>query len=307
MTDRLTHCPVCGNTHFTLQPPTGDYKTIDCGRCGLYRVTGTALIQLEKADERQRKILFQWFFDQHAIGDMPSIDTRNLDLIFARPPKRFSKIAESYLLELDKKTGEFGQWISRFEFRLWQASGTLDDASYQYLIDHLSDAGLIRIHSDHDRITLSPVGLDSVEKLKARNPESAQAFVAMWFTTDLENAWKNGFERGIEAAGFRCIRIDQKEHANKICDEIIAEIRRSRFVVADYTGQRGGVYYEAGFASGLGLPVINTCKKDHMAQLHFDIRQYNCIDWESESELAARLQKRIEAVIGEGPLKSKTP
>ena len=55
---------------------------------------------------------------------------------------------------------------------------------------------------------------------------------------------------------------------NSIDDEIIAEIRRSWFVVADFTcgtvpheGKevaipRGGVYYEAGFAQGLNVPLI---------------------------------------------------
>ena len=65
---------------------------------------------------------------------------------------------------------------------------------------------------------------------------------------------------GIEDAGYEAVRIDEKEHTNKIDDEIIAEIRRSRFVVADFTqgkdGARGGVYYEAGFAHGLGIEVI---------------------------------------------------
>jgi len=98
------------------------------------------------------------------------------------------------------------------------------------------------------------------------------------------------------------MRIDRKEHANKICDEIVAEIRRSPFLVADYTGQRGGVYYEAGFAAGLGIPVILTCRKDDLKNIHFDVRQYNCIHWETPSELARRLQVRIEAVIGDGPL-----
>ena len=40
------------------------------------------------------------------------------------------------------------------------------------------------------------------------------------------------------------------------------QIRKSKFLIADFTGQRGGVYYEAGFAYGLGLPVIWTCRKD---------------------------------------------
>lgn len=46
--------------------------------------------------------------------------------------------------------------------------------------------------------------------------------------------------------------IGSKEHSNKIDDEIIGEIRRSAFIVADFTGHRGGVYFEAGFAMGLG-------------------------------------------------------
>jgi hypothetical protein len=56
---------------------------------------------------------------------------------------------------------------------------------------------------------------------------------------------------------------------------------------------------------GLALPVIWTCRKDDMPNIHFDTRQYNCIDWETPDELANRLLKRIEAVIGRGPLKSR--
>jgi len=91
------------------------------------------------------------------------------------------------------------------------------------------------------------------------------------------------------------------EHINRIDDEIIAHIKAASFVVADFTGHRGGVYFEAGFALGLDLPVIWCCRKDHLAELHFDIRQYNCIDWETPDELSMRLQNRIEATIGKGP------
>jgi nucleoside 2-deoxyribosyltransferase len=115
----------------------------------------------------------------------------------------------------------------------------------------------------------------------------------------------NGLQKAIVDAGYLPMRIDSKEHVNKICDEIIAEIRRSKLLVADFTGQRGGVYFEAGFAMGLALPVIWTCRKDDMPNIHFDTRQYNCIDWETPDELANRLLKRIEAVIGRGPLKSR--
>jgi hypothetical protein len=93
---------------------------------------------------------------------------------------------------------------------------------------------------------------------------------------------------------------------NKIDDEIIAEIRRSRFVVADFTSEpekpRGGVYFEAGFAQGLNTPVIWTCREDMLGSVHFDTRQFNHIAWTSPQDLRAKLKNRIGAVLGQGPL-----
>ncbi len=128
----------------------------------------------------------------------------------------------------------------------------------------------------------------------------------MWFHDEMNEAYKKGIEPGIEAAGYKALRIDQKEHTNKIDDEIIAGIRRSRFLVADFTqgedGARGGVYFEAGFAFGLNIPIIYTCRKDVKDKLAFDTRQYNHILWETPEELRDALTKRIGAVIEDGPL-----
>lgn len=125
----------------------------------------------------------------------------------------------------------------------------------------------------------------------------------MWFSDSVSDAWK-AIDVGIRAAGYAALRIDQKEHNNKIDDEIVAGIRRSRFLVADFTGHRGGVYFEAGLAAGIGLPVIWLCRKDELEKTHFDTRQYNFIVWEADKlpELSVTLQNRIEATIGRGPL-----
>jgi hypothetical protein len=123
----------------------------------------------------------------------------------------------------------------------------------------------------------------------------------MSFDTSLNDAWLNGFEPGIRSAGFRPLRIDNKEYVGGITDEMIAEIRRSRFIVADYTGQRHGVYFEAGFGLGLGLTVIPTCREDEIGKLHFDIKHLNTLPWKTAAELAQSLTKRIRAVVGAGP------
>ena len=130
----------------------------------------------------------------------------------------------------------------------------------------------------------------------------------MWFDKSMDDLWENGIKPGIEGAGYEAVRIDRKEHVNKIDDEIIAEIKRSRFVVSDFThgkgGMRGGVYYEAGFAHGMNIPVIFTCREDILEDIHFDTRQYNHIIWKTPEDLKIRLTNRIAAVVGDGPKKN---
>ena len=75
-------------------------------------------------------------------------------------------------------------------------------------------------------------------------------------------------------------------------------------MVADFThfaekGVRGSVYYEAGFAYGLGLPVLYSCREDLKNELHFDTRQYPHILWKTPEDLYAELRDKIGALIGD--------
>jgi hypothetical protein len=152
---------------------------------------------------------------------------------------------------------------------------------------------------------VTPRGHELLEQMREGNPESAIGFCAMWFADDLKPLWTEAIEPAIRGAGYDPKRIDQHEHVNRIDDEIVAMIRRSRFTVADFTGQRGGVYFEAGFALGLGLRVIWLCREDQLEAVHFDTRQYNFLSWRPReyADLAKRLRNRIEATLGRGPIK----
>ena len=145
--------------------------------------------------------------------------------------------------------------------------------------------------------TLTLKGWERVGELRKAGRSSDTAFVAMWFTDELESAWEDGFKPALEEEGWNPIRIDKKQHNDKIDDQIVASIRRSGLVVADFTGQRGGVYFEAGFALGLGLPVIWTVKETGLEHLHFDTRQYNHIGWKDPEDLRERLQLRLQATV----------
>ena len=208
-----------------------------------------------------------------------------------------------------------GQWVSILNIDTPAYLGGLawsDSTGYrelEYLCLYLAQNTWIELplFDDGSPYPQARVTVDGYSRIEERrlNLDSSQAFVAMWFDDSMADAFSNGIEPAIREAGYKPLRIDQKEHVNKIDDEIIAEIRRSRFIVADFTqgadGARGGVYYEAGVAHGLKLPVIVTCSSDAVETLHFDTEHYNHIVWADPQDLYKKLKNRILAVIGEGP------
>jgi hypothetical protein len=179
-----------------------------------------------------------------------------------------------------------------------------DEASFMF--EALSSQGFIdtaqqTLDSKGTVCRLTTSGWIEVERVKQTGSQSPDAFVAMWFNENRAEYYR-AIAAAIRESGYNPIRIDRVEHINRIDDEIIARIRRSRFLVADFTGQRNGVYFEAGFMLGLGRPVIWICDKEELAKVHFDTRQYNTIDYVEPTELQKRLQVRIEAILGRGPL-----
>ena len=107
---------------------------------------------------------------------------------------------------------------------------------------------------------------------------------------------------GIKAAieqdcGLDAIRIDEVPDTEKICDRMIAEIRRCQFLVADYTGHRGGVYFEDGFALGLGREVVRSCREDDSSGGSTSIRDSTGIfKWSDSGDLRTQLADQIQAL-----------
>ena len=140
---------------------------------------------------------------------------------------------------------------------------------------------------------------------------SDRVFVAMWLHESTDRVWEKGIKPAIRAAGYEPVLIRDQQYTGPIVARIISEIRRSSFIVVDYThgrgGARGSVYYEAGFAHGLGKEVISTCRNTVLKKVHFDTQQHNHIVWEKgkEEELEPELRDCITALMGDGPKKAR--
>lgn len=176
---------------------------------------------------------------------------------------------------------------------------------FSYYLKFLAESELVTRLASTPLCTITPKGWRWLDEQSQINVDSPKAFVAMWFDDNVKAVYEDGIEPAVRLAGYEPIKINLKEYIGKVDDEIIAEIRQSRFLVADFTGHRRGVYFEAGFAMGLGIEVIWCCRKDEIDKLHFDIRNYNCIAWKNPSDLREKLERRILAVIGKGPKEPK--
>ena len=186
----------------------------------------------------------------------------------------------------------------------WSESTTLQEV--EFLLDYLRNREFVILNDNvqERRVTVTVQGHSHIAD-QAAQTNSSQAFVAMWFDESMDTVYSDAIEPAIRDAGYRPFRIDQTHSLRKVDDEIIAQIRLSKFVVADFThgvkDVRGSVYYEAGFAHGLNLPVIFAALEG--TQPHFDTRQYPHIMWKTPEELRTQLTNRILALpeLGRGP------
>ena len=225
-----------------------------------------------------------------------------LTQLAARPLPTLSERADRLLIEALRVESRLGEGFNIKAPRFVAATYSKDQEEVEFLLRLLSDMGWAQMVAFGGSCEVLPQGYLAAESLMRKTPRSSKGFVAMWFDPQMNEVYERGFQVGVLRAGYDPVRVDRIEHINRIDDEILVQIKEASFVVADFTAHRAGVYFEAGYALGLGLPVIWTCRKDDMHELHFDVRQYNCIEWNAEQpdDLATRLQYRIEAILGKG-------
>ncbi len=294
-------CPICNNQMNYTSIGSRDASSITCEICGEYILTRTALVNLRSSNltPRQRANIYGWL----RMNPHFEISTANIDSLERLPNPSFHDRADNLLLYFENLTSYAGKKLNKNNSWLGFSS-SLNQDELNETISFLESVGRIsqeKVAPNH-LIKIEPQGWSHLEKIKKINEDSNQGFVAMWFSEDMQKIYDSVISKAILSAGYSPHRVDQREHNNKIDDEIIAQIRKSRFVIADFTGHRGGVYFEAGFAKGLNIEVFWTCREDDLENLHFDVRQYNCITWEIDklNEFENKIKNRIEAVLGRG-------
>jgi nucleoside 2-deoxyribosyltransferase len=197
-----------------------------------------------------------------------------------------------------------------------------NDLELSTIVNYLIERGLVKtknatidsiekksryIFDDAKKVILTVEGWAEVRK-RNLSANTNNVFIAIQFNwpgeEELHEKILKAIQRACQANGYEALPVTQNT-TGYITDQIISDIKKSRFVIAELTYNNRGVYFESGFARGLEIPVFHVIRKEHIddetspdKKLHFDIKQIMYRDWTEVDELEQKLTDWIASAIG---------
>lgn len=307
-------CPVC-ETGLNKMPESDGMRAVvyySCPQCGDFVLSVVLLKILPKMirenPEGRLKI-------SHAIRSMqkskktPEIYSDTIEELLKHPfpsPKEQADLLIRWVAENVAGPGE------KVEVKPATHSailGATTPEGFAFVLDYLFSKNLLTGKLKNSlsdpgwgHVTPSFEGWDYYESLQRGESTYRKAFMAMKYDDpELENVVNEIFRSATLEAGFELIRLDERPLAGLIDDHLRVQIQSSDFLIADLTHDNLGAYWEAGYAEGLGKPVIYTCKREKFEEdrTHFDTNHHLTILWEKEKLEAAgeKLKATIRATL----------
>lgn len=324
----MPNCPICSENHYR----TSDYMgrmSHHCDRCGSFELSADLSSEISFSVQ-QRSVLSHRLRRAQRADDRPIFigcsQKRNSEIQIS-----FDDVSVSLNDRLPTPEQQFETLV------LWLGDRQESPAEY-FRIDNLtlcalsawvgatitkrSNDGLIwllsrdevKSHLDSGPVLSPPLllrltmrGWERYEALKTKQVTSRLAFMAMQFDRELIQIVENCFKPAVSQAGFELRLLIDGQAAGLIDDQLRVALRNSRFTIADLTHGNKGAYWEAGFAEGLGRPVIYTCRKEDWdkrdetgrTNVHFDTNHLVTIIWEPDrlDDAARRLTATIRATL----------
>lgn len=311
------NCPVC-NTPIKSTEARGDRYFIECPRCGPYSMSGSALGvlkgNLSRAEDGPVKlshVLYKMSSREQWAYVSSDLLTKILDQTsLPSPQEQF----ENLILWMAKKEPHSGlnvDFSGPLRLEALAAVGTINDETLAFIVEHAMERGLIKglFKRSVNLTMMGPMmltldGWAFYEQLKRGSSFSRRAFMAMQFNEpEMDSVYLNHFKPAVDKTGFELKKLDEGQPAGLIDDRLRVEIRQSKFLIADLTHDNRGAYWEAGFAEGLGIPVIYTCRKDKFENrvngTHFDTNHHLTVVWEPNNleDAVAKLKATVRATL----------
>jgi hypothetical protein len=249
----------------------------------------------------------KWFNNENNIIEIDNLKELIQQADFPISPNQKLENLFLTLLALQKEDGQkINCKKDIYDSLLWKILFFKSLNELNYYVQYLDRIGLIEAYFCENkdrqgllegyRITFD--GLNRAIELHESGEHSILCFVAMSFKSETKPI-RDAIKSALSKTGFRPIIIDEEniDSDKTINDEIIANLKKCNFCIADFSFHSNGVYFESGFALGQGKKVIYTCSKEEFKNSHFDIRPLQHIIYETAVQLENDLINKIEAWI----------
>lgn len=298
-------CPLCNMELMRPMRQNGDKEDVLCDNCGGYGISRSLLAMLEKGEisSWQRAIVS---YTLRRSSTQPLVTTTFVDSVLANSElPSASELLDNLLLHVSGEVRAPGEYIDLKAVTLRAVLGALTSTGVRWGIEQAIGLGLlegdvVRTIGPDDQYqvlqaTLTVKGWTHIEGLLRKAKDSRKVFMAMKYgDPQLDAIFKEHFKPAVRETGFNLFRLDEEPRAGLIDDRMRLEIRTSQFLIADLTHGNAGAYWEAGYAEGLGRPVIYTCRKDifdnEKTRPHFDTNHHLTVIWNPD---------QVEKAMGE--------
>lgn len=307
-------CPICAFDLLSSPRNNGDslMTYFDCTHCGKYKIDRDALDDWPSYATKKPEL-----------GEILSHLTRRVQLSTDTKwvhidSDKIEKIIESGSLPTPQEQAEYLlHWLGTnlsgpgvtINFTLEEHGAIIGAKSLvglNFIVSGLLEEGLITQtigRNGTKYATLTFKGWHKFEELQRGTTTGRKAFIAMPFGhPEIDEMVDTCFRFAVKETGFDLKRLDDVPKAGLIDDRLRVEIKTSRFLIADLTYDNNGAYWEAGYAEGLGKPVIYTCEKEHFAKgkgPHFDTNHHLTVIWDklNPGMAAKSLKATIRATL----------
>ena len=147
-------------------------------------------------------------------------------------------------------------------------------------------------------ILLQGSGPTAMRNLSTHSSEPV-CFVVMQFSSEFNDLFSEVIRPTCEEFGYKVVRADDYYGNGLIIDDITRSIREASVVIADVTPNNANVFYEVGFAHGIGKPTILLSDRKR-EKLPFDISGFRTLFYDNtiggKSAVQDRLRRHLESI-----------
>jgi hypothetical protein len=319
----MSQCVVClgvdGHGCKTIELVGGwNDKRIECTICGTFSFTSEAIEWL--AHKRHRITAIQRAALSHLIRKQFDAGIRRrswtddeLETFFEAKPTLPTPVqqATSIIRLVGDEVNASGVPLSEMPISLGAKVGSANLAFASSIAAELVESGKINavVHRRSAGpalladVSLTLRGWEIYEQERRGQFAGSYGFVALKFGDSiLDPLLRDHIKPAIKEIGFDLVDLRDVSRAGVIDNLLRIQLRDAAFVLVDLTHENAGAYWEAGYAEGLGKPVLYLCEKIKFDEkkTHFDTNHCTTILWDTEdirnfkNELIATLRRTLE-------------